>query len=200
MRILIDEEIVDKLSTYDGQKLNISELLMCMIVKMEINPYDVIQTLFDRGVLIQDINNKAKWYVHSRYVNLIQDMLLQSENTISSTNSLTELVIKLQELFPKERKPDANGIPRYSYKGNKRDVTLRLQKFFKLYGQYSYDDVYECTKRYVESFKYDKTYMRILPYYIMKDGESTLANELENMSDEEPVIENPNEDWTNTLL
>ena len=40
----------------------------------------------------------------------------------------------------------------------------------------------------------------ILPYYIMKDGESTLANELENMSDEEPVIENPNEDWTNTLL
>ena len=199
MRISIDEEIVDKLSTYDGRKLNINELLVCMIISMKGNPTNITQNLLNEGVLLKDeITNEL--YIFRKYKGLVENILLQSDKTAPNISDVEQLTLKLQELFPKERKPDANGIPRYSYKGNKRDVTLRLQKFFKLYGQYSYDDVYECTKRYVESFKYDKTYMRILPYYIMKDGESTLANELENMSDEEPVIENPNEDWTNTLL
>lgn len=198
MRISIDEEVVEKLATSEGIKLNLCELLMCMIVKMGENPIAVMQQLTDKQVLIQDVVYKDKWYVHSRYLNLIQEMLLQSESTAASTNNLAEFVIKLQELFPKERKLDSNGLPKYSYRGNKRDVMLRLQKFFKLYGQYSYDDVYECTKKYVERYKSDRTYMRILPYYILKDGESTLATELENM-DDETVIED-NTDWTNTLL
>ena len=202
MRISIDEEVVNKLSTVEGQKLSVSELLMCMIVKIGANPITVLQDLTNKNVLVQDIVDKNIVYVHSNYLNLIQDILLQSENTTSSTNTLTELVIKLQELFPKERKPDAHGIPKYSFRGNKRDVMIRLQKFCKLYdyGPEHYDLIYECTKRYVERYKYDKTYMRILPYFIMKDGESDLATELDNMDDETQEINNPNEDWTNTLL
>ena len=42
--------------------------------------------------------------------------------------------------------------------------------------------------------------MKILTYYIMKDGESQLATELENMDDTPQEINNPNVDWTNTLL
>ena len=183
MRISIDEETVDKLSTYDGRKLNINELLICMIVLMKGNPANITQNLLNEGVLLKDeITNEL--YIFRKYKGLVENILLQSDKAVPNISDVEQLTLKLQELFPKERKPDSNGIPRYSYKGNKRDVTVRLQKFFKLYGQYSYDDVYECTKRYVESFKYDKTYMRILPYYIMKDGESTLANELENMSDD----------------
>lgn len=193
MRISIDEEVITK------KNFTLSELLICLAIK-----YYRQKDILDQ---IEDLKNTNKiyksqanhHYLRPQTERIIDDILNVSDNA-PEINELDKLVIKLQELFPKERKPDSNGVPRYSYRGNKRDVTMRLQKFFKLYGQYSYNDVYECTKRYVESFKYDKTYMRILPYYIMKDGESTLANELENMSDEEPVIENPNEDWTNTLL
>lgn len=201
MRISIDEETVNSLSTYDGQKLSIGELLMCMIIKLGLNPFLILQNLISNGVILQDAEDKNKSYISSKYLYLVQDVLLKSERAFGQTDTLTELVTKLQELFPKERKPAQNGSGvGYSYRGNKRDVALRLQKFFKLYGQYSYDDVYNCTKRYVESFKYDKTYMRILPYFILKDGESTLATELENMNDEESITDNPNEDWTSTLL
>ena len=198
MRISIDEEVVEKTSTRNGYKLSLCELLMCMIVKIGENPLDIVHNLIRRRVLIQNINNDSKLYVHSNYVSTVQEILLNSETATSTTNTLTDLVTKLQELFPKERKLDANGIPKYSYRGNKRDVTIRLQKFFKLYGQYSYEDVYECTKKYVERYKNDKTFMRILPYYILKDGESTLATELENMEDETVIEDNTN--WTNTLL
>ena len=180
MNISIDEDVLKKLSTYDGQQLTTNELLVCMIILMEENPTDIVQRLLNRGILLRD-ETTQKLYVFRKYSSLVQNILLQSDKAVPTISSIEQLATKLQELFPKERKCDANGVPKYAYRGNKRDVTERLQKFFKLYGQYSYDDVLECTRRYVESFKYDKTYMKILPYFIMKDGESQLATELENM-------------------
>lgn len=185
MNISLNENVLTDLSVAYGRKLTMAEVLCCLAVKLGANPKVIMQDLINRKVILQDFTNEAIWYIHSDYIPLIKDAMVESEDIISSTNTLAELVTKLQELFPKERKPDANGVPKYAYRGNKTDVANRLQKFFKLYGKYSYDDVLECTKRYVESFKYDKTYMKILPYYIMKDGESQLATELENMDTDE---------------
>lgn len=185
MNISLNENVLTDLSVAYGRKLTMAEVLCCLAVKLGANPKVIMQDLINRKVILQDFTNEAIWYIHSDYIPLIKDAMVESEDIISSTNTLAELVTKLQELFPKERKPDANGVPKYAYRGNKTDVANRLQKFFKLYGKYSYDDVLECTKRYVESFKYDKTYMKILPYFIMKDGESQLATELENMDCDE---------------
>ena len=199
MNISIDEKVLENFCIRYNRKLTMPELLCCLAIKLGGTP-NVMRDLVDNFILVKDRTNPDIWYVHSDYLDLINDVLTESKDIAGSTSTLTELVTKLQELFPKERKPDSHGIPKYAYRGNKRDVTERLQKFFKLYGQYSYDDVLECTRRYVESFKYDKTYMKILPYFIMKDGESQLATELENMDDTPQEINNPNEDWTNTLL
>ena len=199
MNISIDDTIIESTATYDGQKLDVNELLVCMIIMMEENPTDIVQRLLGRGVLLKD-EITGKLHVFRKYTGLVDKILLQSDKAVPKLSSIDELTLKLQELFPKERKPDANGVPKYAYRGNKRDVVERLQKFFKLYGKYSYDDVLECTKRYVESFKYDKTYMKILPYYIMKDGESQLATELENMDTEDSTIITETKDWTNELV
>lgn len=199
MNISIDEKVLENFCIRYNRKLTMPELLCCLAIKLGGTP-NVMRDLVDNFILVKDRTDPNIWYVHSDYLDLINDVLTESKDIAGSTSTLTELVTKLQELFPKERKPDSNGVPKYAYRGNKRDVTERLQKFFKLYGQYSYDDVLECTRRYVESFKYDKTYMKILPYFIMKDGESQLATELENMDDTPQEINNPNEDWTNTLL
>lgn len=185
MNISIDDDTIEKLATADGQKLDVNELLVCMIVLIGENPTDVIQRLLNRGVLLKD-NDTQKLLVFRKYADLVQSILINSDKAVPTVSSLEELTLKLQDLFPNERKPDKNGIPKYAYRGNKRDVTERLQKFFKLYGKYSYDDVLECTKQYVERYKYDKTGMRILPYFIMKTIEgqvqSDLATELENMT------------------
>ena len=203
MNISIDDKVLSNLKTADGQKLDINELLVCMIILMNENPTDVTQRLLNRGVLIKD-NNTQQLHVFRKYIDLVEGVLLASDKAVPTLSSLDELVNKLQELFPKERKLDSHGQPRYSYRGNKRDVTERLQKFFKLYGKYSYDDVLECTKRYVERFKYDKTNMRLLPYFIMKtvDGElvSDLATELDNMDTDETTQSNNDLNYGDMLL
>ena len=203
MNISIDDKVISRLSTADGQKLDINELLVCMIILMNENPTDIVQKLLVRGVLLKD-NDTQTFHVFRKYRDLVESILLASDKAVPSLSSLDDLVNQLQELFPKERKCDTNGQPRYAYRGNKRDVTERLQKFFKLYGKYSYDDVLECTKRYVERFKYDKTGMRILPYFIMKtvDGQliSDLATELENMDIEDTASSNNDLNYGDALL
>jgi hypothetical protein len=199
MNISIDEKVLENFCIRYDKKLTMPELLCCLAIKVGGTP-NVMRDLVDNFILVKDRTNPDIWYVHSDYLDLINDVLTESKDIAGSTSTLTELVTKLQELFPKERKPDSNGVPKYAYRGNKRDVTERLQKFFKLYGKYSYDDVLECTRRYVESFKYDKTYMKILPYYIMKDGESQLATELENMDSNDSAIIPETKDWTNKLV
>ena len=199
MNISIDDKILENTATYDGQKLDINELLVCMVIMMNENPIDVVNRLVTKGVLLKD-ENTNKLHVFRKYAGLVDSILLQSDKAVPKLSSIEELTLKLQELFPKEKKPDSNGIPKYAYRGNKRDITERLQKFFKLYGQYSYDDVLECTRRYVESFKYDKTYMKILPYYIIKDGESTLATELENMDCDDASTTNNDLNYGEALL
>ena len=97
-----------------------------------------------------------------------------------------------------------------AWRGNVREITLRLQKFFKLYGnKWTDEEIIEATQRYIEHFKGDFTYMRILKYFIMKserkmDEEgnshiediSELATWLENGED----IDEEETDWTSKLV
>ena len=185
MNISLNEDVIKE------KGYTLSEILVCLAVKYyrQRDILDQINDLkFRRNVIYESQNHHH--YLRPQTERDIDEILNDSIGTPKITE-LEELVIKLQELFPKERMLDRNGNPKYSYRGNKRDVAERLQKFFKLYGKYSYDDVYECTKRYVERFKYDKSGMRLLPYFIMKtiDGQlvSDLATELENMDTEDTI-------------
>ena len=197
MNISLNEDVITK------HGFTLSELLICLAIKFN-RQRDIIAQ-------INDLQTKNKVYESQAHHHYLRpqaertiDEILNVSNDAPEITELNELVNKLQELFPKERKLDSHGQPRYSYRGNKRDVTERLQKFFKLYGKYSFDDVFECTKRYVERFKYDKTNMRLLPYFIMKtvDGElvSDLATELDNMDTDEITQSNNDLNYGDMLL
>jgi hypothetical protein len=117
----------------------------------------------------------------------LQKVLLESDAEIPKDNDLNYLVGQLREIFPKGIKTGSAA-----WRGNKREITIRLQKFFKIYDKYTDEEIIAATKKYVESFNGNYTYMRILKYFIMKDevkiGEdgryveqvSELANFLEN--------------------
>lgn len=186
MKISIDEDIVKSLRTTGGKSISLPELLICLVVKLGENPVQVTESLLQKGILLNDTYIPNKLLLLQSYAQLAESILLESDKTLPKIDSLDELVTTLQSLFPRERKCDGFGTPKWSYRGNKRDIAARLQKFFKLYGQYPYEQVIEATKRYVARYEMDRTYMKTLQYFIMKDGEpSELANELESLDDTE---------------
>ena len=110
------------------------------------------------------------------------------------------------EVFPAGKK---EGTSQY-WKGNLRDNTLRLAKFFKLYGdKYTDEQLIEAAKNYVSSHNGKYQYMRVLKYFIWKDtrkvnseGEgyieevSDLAAFIENAKDEKDL----KDDWVSNMI
>ena len=188
MKISIDEDVVARCKTSDNKTLNIGETLVCMLIKMGYNINDIINDLIFKGVLIRDNTIPDKLLIFMKYSKLVETILLRSDKSIPKEEELLSLVEKLQALFPSGRKYDDSGIPKWSWRGNKIDVVKKLQKFFKLYGNYKQEDIIQATTNYVNRYKYDNKAMRILPYFIYKEidgGVSDLATELEGLNDVE---------------
>jgi hypothetical protein len=180
MKYCIDENVAKR------HHLSINELLGLMLFKKGCNPQQLINRMLERELIIQDMFGNYKLTTH--WDDELQKVLLESDAEIPKDNDLNYLVGQLREIFPKGIKTGSAA-----WRGNKREITLRLQKFFKIYDKYTDEEIIAATKKYVESFNGNYTYMRILKYFILKDevkvGEdgvryieqvSELANFLEN--------------------
>ena len=205
MKITIDEDVVAKCKTSDNKTLTIGEMLVCMLIKMGYNINDIIDDLIFKGVLIRDMNIPDKLLIFMKYSKLVETILLKSDKSIPEENILTDLAIKLQSIFPQGRKCDDYGVPKWSWRGNKTDVVKKLQKFFKIYGNYSPEDIIKAATNYVNRYKYDNKAMRILPYFIYKevgDGVSDLATELESLdnNDDSELIRQYNYDSSEVVV
>ena len=180
MKYCIEENVVQR------HHLSINELLGLMLFKNGCNPQQLINRMLERELIVQDMF--GNYIVTQHWDDELQKVLLESDAEIPKDNDLNYLVGQLREIFPKGIKTGSAA-----WRGNKREITLRLQKFFKIYDKYTDEELISATKKYVESFNGNYTYMRILKYFILKDevkiGEdgnryveqvSELANFLEN--------------------
>lgn len=191
MKISIDDEVVSKY-----KRLSVDEVLCCLMVKNGSNPIAIAKHLIQRGILSVSNDDPNKFYIDLSASKMCDSIILDSDKSIPLPKSIDSLVDELQKLFPEGKKIDEYGEPKYRWRGNKKDVAKKLQAFFKLYGDFDFDKVIKATENYVKQHENDKTFMKILPYFIMKNNESLLATELEGLEDEEE----DNSDWTNTVL
>ena len=159
--------------------------------------------MLKKEAIILDIYNE--YLITQRWDDILSNIILKSDKIKQPDTRIEDLTQKLMNIFPKAKKV---GTCHY-FRGNSKDISLRLRKFFKLYGsKYSDEQILNAATQYVKSFNGDYTYMRILKYFIWKDekklnqnGElyieetSDLASYIENEGQEDS-IEN---DWTSTL-
>jgi len=177
MKITIDEAVCKK------HNLSFAEVIGLLLVRNTNNAYSLLEKLENEEKIVKTgIPLQEDVLITGRWDDEVSAIILESDNTIPSVESLTELASKLREVFPKGMKVGSSA-----WRGNIREITLRLQKFFKLYGtQYTLDQIFDATKRYVETFNGDYSRMRILKYFILKHDKETgedisdLANFLEN--------------------
>jgi hypothetical protein len=157
MKYSIDEKTALK------HHLNMNEILALMLFKQGCNVPVLIDTMLKRELIVQDMF--GNYLITKHWDDELQKVLLESDKDIPKDNDLNHLVGQLRELFPKGIKTGSAA-----WRGNVREIKLRLQKFFKIYENvYSDEAIIEATRKYVESFNGNYTYMRILKYFILKD-------------------------------
>lgn len=189
MIITIDEDVC---KTWG---LSFSEVLAIVLVKTGKDIPTLFVNLEDKKALVKDIFNK--YLVTQGYDERVSNILLDSEKDRQPQDKIELLAKQMMELFPALKKA---GSSQY-FRGNKKDITLRLKKFFKLYGnKFSNDQIIIATKKYVESFNGNYTYMRVLKYFIWKDEkriDSDGIGYIDEVSDLASYIENDGKEFNN---
>lgn len=201
MKITIDEDACKKV------KLSLPESLMIILVKTGVNLEELVKQMKEKQILIEEHTLLGtNFLVTQRWSDLCDKALLSADKAVPDNKRLENLAKALMEVFPAGKK---EGTSQY-WKGNLRDNTLRLAKFFKLYGdKYTDEQLIEAAKNYVSSHNGKYQYMRVLKYFIWKDarkvnseGEgyieevSDLAAFIENAKDEK----NLKDDWMSTMV
>lgn len=201
MKITIDEDACKKV------KLSLPEVLMITLVKTGVNIETLLKQMKEKQILVEEHTLLGTdLLVTQRWSDLSDKALLSADKSVPDNKRLENLAKSLMEVFPAGKK---EGTSQY-WKGNLRDNTLRLAKFFKLYGdKYTDEQMIEAAKNYVSSHNGGYQYMRVLKYFIWKDtrkvnseGEgyieevSDLAAFIENAKDEK----NLKDDWMSTMV
>lgn len=201
MKITIDENACKKV------KLSLPEVLMITLVKTGVNIETLLKQMKEKQILVEEHTLLGtNLLVTQRWSDLSDKALLSADKSVPDNKRLENLAKSLMEVFPAGKK---EGTSQY-WKGNLRDNTLRLAKFFKLYGdKYTDEQMIEAAKNYVSSHNGKYQYMRVLKYFIWKDtrkvnseGEgyieevSDLAAFIENAKDEK----NLKDDWMSTMI
>lgn len=196
MTITIDEEVCKNWG------LTMPEVLALTLVKTGVDVPVLFANLEDKKALVKDMFNK--YLVTLGYDEKVASVLLDSDKDRQPQDRIESLAAKMMELFPSGKK---QGTSQY-YRGNRKDITLRLKKFFKLYGnRFTDKQILEATDKYVKAFNGNYSYMRVLKYFIWKD-EKKLDSEgigyISEVSDLASYIENESgvsvdTDWTSSL-
>jgi len=174
--------------------VNLSEFLFMRILMLKPN----INTDLDmsNSLKLGFVRQYDKsYYITGDGIKFIKDIEIKSidENT-DKNKSLDELAKCLQDIYPQGKK---NGTNKY-WRDNKPSVINKLNTFFKAYGRFDDDIVIKATEKYVKSFGDDKQLMRILPYFIIKDGNSELLTSIENIDNIKD--EENNQLWTSQIV
>lgn len=201
MKLTIDEDACKKVN------LSLPEVLMITLVKTGVNIETLVKQMKEKQILVEEHTLLGiNLLVTQRWSDLSDKALLSADKLVPDNKRLETLAKALMEVFPAGKK---EGTSQY-WKGNLRDNTLRLAKFFKLYGdKYTDEQLIEAAKNYVSSHNGRYQYMRVLKYFIWKDtrkvnseGEgyieevSDLAAFIENAKDEQDL----KDDWVSNMI
>lgn len=181
----------------------VEEVHLLILLKLGVDIDELLESMIEEEKIL--LTDDEYYMLTPRWNDQLALVLLDSDKNKTPEDIIEELVEEMKELFPKGKK---EGTQVY-WRGNKRELTLRLKKFFKLYGNdYSKEQILKATKDYVESFNGIYNNMRVLKYFIWKDMRKTmedgtvqvvevseLADHLENVGQEEVI----KQDWTSTL-
>lgn len=205
--------------TFLKNNLTDEEVFFMLILANKCNLNRAKQSLLQKGYITQDGDITKEFRITNSGADKLNLVIADSDPRIPSEDELYTLVDEMRALFPPGRKTDDNGVPKWAWKGVRKDIFDWLKKWYKKYGTtmlsngelhtWTPAEVLKATRQYVAKFEPPYTKMRILYYFIMKNpkerdggdtgyvrGVSDLAEMLENQE----VQEETRQDWTSNVI
>lgn len=189
------------------KNLKEEEVLVVLLIRVCDDIPGLLERLSNKGYIKKNDDLFGKGYqINETFLDRVRAALLSNDPDVPKEDVLDNLASKLMELYPRGKKA---GTTSY-WRGNKKEIREKLQKFYKLYGnKFTDEQIIEATRKYVASFNGNYSYMRVLKYFIIKDEKtensegrysinqvSDLATLIENAGQENGSLDN---DWSAEL-
>ena len=189
------------------KNLKEEEVLVVLLIRVCNDIPGLLERLSNKGYIKKNDDLFGKGYqINEAFLDRVRAALLSNDPDVPKEDVLDNLASKLMELYPRGKKA---GTTSY-WRGNKKEIREKLQKFYKLYGnKFTDEQIIEATRKYVASFNGNYSYMRVLKYFIIKDEKtensegrcsinqvSDLATLIENAGQENGSLDN---DWSAEL-
>lgn len=205
-----------------SKESSIGEVLLLIAILNEINLDTTRSLLIKKGLITatrDELFVPNGWRVSNKGKELLNSIILNSDDSPEPEDRLKTLSLKLKTIFPKGKKEGT----RYYWADGSALIVRRLKLFFKKYGD-SLKEIYskeykempleefnsfidakilKATSAYVKGHNGDYRYMRLLKYFMFKEsvgangeveGGSELINYMEN-EDQDDL----KEDWTSSI-
>lgn len=164
----------------------------------------VSERLWNKGYLVKDVGG---YYFNSFNIYTIEAIMAKKELTQEQLDRLLPLACKMAKYFPEGKKPGTI----HKWRSNPTVVADRLATFLNKFKhcdedgirEYTDEEILDATRRYVESFHGDYSYMKVLMYMIYKHETqgtmSQLADFLEDIEEDNSSF-NLDSNWIQELM
>jgi hypothetical protein len=199
MKLCFDVKECEKLKIPVDTALYIASLYLDKLISS-----NTFQDVCARGLIEFDGFDLKREPINARLtqtgVDLIESIFLNSEFHLSNSEEdrFDKLAKKMQEVFPKGRKPGT----KLMWRDSQPIIAKKLKAIVKKYkAVFTDEQAIEATKKYVESFNGDYQFMQVLKYFISKrnlttgDETSQFLSYIENAGHEDVS----NESWMDSV-
>lgn len=183
MKISINEKVLSE------NNLTLNEYLILLFNTRGGDMHQCISSLIEKGWANRDLFDDTKIVLSDNNRTRVLDVMLDSDKLVESKqDEFNDLANKLREIFPEGRKPGTT----YSWRGSTIEVARKLKNLVVKYGcEFTANEAIEATKAYVEHWKNDPKYMKLLKYFILKTPRNN-DGDVEVQSDLMAYIQNKN--------
>lgn len=185
MNITINEKLLEQYN------LSVEEFLILYICSKDYNIKELLDIVIAKGYADKDVFDEYKAVVSDNNKDLIANIIINSDKKIiDKEKDFLILANKMRDLYPSGKKPGTN----YSWKDSGIVIAQKLKTLVSKFGcSFTEEEALDATKKYIESFNGNYTYMQLLKYFILKTDKATGDIKSDFMS----LIENKEETGNN---
>ena len=165
MNISINEQILDK------YHLTLEEFLVLFLCSRDCDIEATIKSLILMGIVDKDLHNPFSAVVSDNTKEIVASIIIDSDSkVIDKDEEFSALADKMRDLYPDGKKPGST----YYWKDSVPIIARKLKTLVAKFGvQLTEEKVLSATRRYIESFNGNYTYMQLLKYFILKTDKTT---------------------------
>ena len=184
MNLTINEKLLEQYN------LSVEEFLILYICSKNYNIKELLDTVIAKGYADKDVFDEYKAVVSDNNKDLIANIIIDSDKkVINKEKDFIMLANKMRELYPSGKKPGTN----YSWKDSNIVIAQKLKTLVAKFNcSFTEEEALEATKKYVESFDGNYTYMQLLKYFILKTDKTTgdIKSDFMSLIDNKEDVEN----------